>query len=532
MTATRILLCTLLALFVAALPATAQCDIDKLTANDGDSNDEFAGAVAVDGDVLVVGTPVDESSGQGSGSAYVMREISGNFAHEQKLVPSDGATGATFGFSVDCDGDVIVVGAPLDDEAGLDAGAVYVFRWNGVDTWVEEAKLLSGDREPLDEFGHSVAVSGDLIAVGAWHDVDEGINSGSAHVYRYDTGVWSHEAKLIGSDVTIEDKFGEALDLDGDLLAVGARGDDEVATTAGTVYIYRDTGGTWPEETKLLAADGQAFDRLGQSVAVQGNVVLAGAYFDDDQGSQSGSAYVFRWNGVDTWTEEDKLLSDDGVAGDRFGFSAALDGTLAVIGARSANAGAVASGAAYVFSESGGVWSQVVKLAANDPDDSDDFGASVGLSGTTAVSGAAQDDDLGINSGSAYVFPNVDTCSAWTIVGRGLGGSAGTPTLRGLGPLVDLAPVEFVLNDVAPFSSAFFVFGTSQIAAAFKSGVLVPAPEILIGPLDTGSGRVVIQSTAPAGLPAGIEIVLQAWVVDRLGPAGFSSSPGLTTTTP
>ena len=313
----------------------------------------------------------------------------------QKLLASDGALGDTLGFSVGVSGDVAVVGAPFDDDAGGSSGSAYVYRNDG-SGWVEEQKLLASDGAPADQFGVSVSVSGDVAVVGALFDDDAGGSSGSAYVYRYDGSAWVEEQKLVASDAGGGELFGTVA-VSGDVALVGAKGADN---NSGSAYVYRYDGSGWVEEQKLLASDGADGDNFGGAVSVSGDVAAIGADRDGDNGPTSGSAYVFGYDGS-SWVEEQKLLASDGAAGDQYGVSVSVSGAAAVVGAWGADN---FSGVAYVYRDDGSSWVEELKLLASDAAGGDSLGFSVGASGNVAVAGAKGRDDNGSRSGAAYVY--------------------------------------------------------------------------------------------------------------------------------
>jgi hypothetical protein len=312
----------------------------------------------------------------------------------QKLLASDATARDNFGYSVAVSGDTAVVGAYGDDDNGSESGSAYVFRYDGSD-WVEEAKLTASDGAAVDHFGFSVAVSGDTAVVGARRDDDSGSNSGSAYVFRYDGSDWVEEAKLTASDGAAFDWFGELVAVSGDTAVVGAFGDDDSGSNSGSAYVFRYDGSDWVEEAKLTASDGAVSDYFAFSVAVSGDTAVVGAIGDDDNWLSSGSAYVFRYDGT-TWVEETKLTASDGATSHSFGISAAVSGDTAVVGAY----GDAFTGPAYVFRYDGSDWVEEAKLTASDGAAWDFFADSVAVSGDTAVVGARHDDQFG----SAYVF--------------------------------------------------------------------------------------------------------------------------------
>ena len=335
-----------------------------------------------------------------------------------ELNASEGGGAARLGYRVAVSGDTVVVGAWGASDRGPASGTAYVFQssagvWS--ETVYESAKLMPTDGAEYDYFGGSVAISGDVVVVGAYEDDDRGTDSGSAYVFeKPDTG-WSgtvnESVKLLATDGAGGDRFGWSVAISGDAVAVGAYADDHQGADSGSAYVFEKPVAGWSEtvdqSAKLVASDGELFDYFGNSVAVSGDTVIVGAYYDDDKGSASGSAYAFEkpeggWSG--TLWESAKLLATDGYAGDRFGWSVAISGDTAVVGAWG---DAYWSGSAYLFEQPGG-WlgalEESAKLTSSDVSAGDRFGWSVALSGDTVVVGASEDGDNGRFSGSAYVF--------------------------------------------------------------------------------------------------------------------------------
>ncbi|MBK8430871.1 MAG: FG-GAP repeat protein [Chloroflexi bacterium] len=366
---------------------TALTEQAKLTASDAAANDNFGVSVAVSGDTAVIGAYWDNNDGGiDSGSAYVFTRSGGVWSEQAKLTASDPAMNDFFGIAVAVSGDTAVIGAYLDDDGGSDSGSAYVFtRTGGV--WSQQAKLTASDAAAGDSFGWSVAISGDTAVIGAAMDNDGGENSGSAYVFTRTEGVWSQQAKLTASDAAALDQFGIAVAVSGDTAVIGADGNDDGGSNSGSAYVFTRMGVVWSQQAKLTANDPAMDDWFGSSVAVSGDTAVIGAYGDDDGGSDSGSAYVFtRTGGV--WSQQAKLTASDPAAGDWFGRSVAVSGDTAVIGARGDDDGGDASGSAYVFTRTGGVWSEQAKLTASDAAANDNFGIAVAISGGTAIIGA------------------------------------------------------------------------------------------------------------------------------------------------
>ena len=345
-----------------------QIDTSKLNASDGLRGDEFGYSVAVDGDTTVIGAYQDDhtDAGGNAGSAYVFTKVSGVWSQVAKLTASDGDTSDEFGYSVAVSGETVVVGAHLDDhtdgdgDTDDDEGAAYVFTkpFTGWADMTQTAKLTAFGAEASDEFGISVAVDGNTVLVGA-HQYESG--KGAAYVFTKPYTGWADSnetAKFIASDAAANDEFGISVTLDGDTAVIGAYRDD-----------HTDDGNT-----------------IGNA----------------------GSAYVFtKVSGV--WSQKAKLIAVDGAVNDEFGISVAVNGDTVVVGARQND---TSSGAAYLFTEVSGVWKHVAKLTADDGAANDEFGISVAVDGDTIVVGAHQDDDNGDLSGSAYVFTR-DSAGGW-----------------------------------------------------------------------------------------------------------------------
>jgi len=303
----------------------------KLTASDGAAGDYF-GFGSLDGDTALIGAAGDDTD---RGSAYVFTRTGTTWTQQQKLVASDGAAYDVFGYSISLDGDVALIGAFCDDS---EKGSAYIFVRNGT-TWTQQQKLIASDGIIGDWFGYSVSLKGETALIGTY-------DAESAYVFIYSGTTWTQQAKLIASDGTAGDNFGLSISFDGNTALIGAYGDDD----KGSAYVFTCSGATWTQQAKLTASDGATGDQFGydQCVSVDGDTALIGANMNDGNGSNSGSAYVFTRTGT-TWTQQAKLLASDSTAGDSFGFGVSLDGDTAFIGATGDDDNGIDSGSAYVF---------------------------------------------------------------------------------------------------------------------------------------------------------------------------------------
>jgi hypothetical protein len=389
----------------AARAATPIEEIQKLVALDGAAGDVAGFSVAVQGDTAVVGAPVDD----GWGAAYVFeRDGSGSWSQQAKLVASDPQAGDSFGNAVAIEGERIVVGAQLEDDIRPSSGAAYVFMRAGA-AWTQEAKLKAGD--PTfggDNFGASVAIDGETIAVGAG-------GKPAAYVFVHTSTGWVQQAKLVSSDVVLNDFYGSPVDILGDRLIVGATNHPHAGPSStqflGAAYIFaRDTSGVWTEEIELhgrpLMAGQSSFPRFGRAVALNGNEALVGAPTDGGgTASFRGAAYLFERSTAGVWSAPTQLVAGDTVINDDFASVVALSGSIVLLGAPRHDAAGLDAGAAYVFErDSSGVWAIGGKIVASDAAAGDLFGVAVSLDGATGLIGAFGDDDLGTEAGAAYAF--------------------------------------------------------------------------------------------------------------------------------
>lgn len=294
-----------------------------------------------------------------------------------------------------------------------DEGALYPLV---VDPWIQQAELTAPDGGMDDSVGAAVAVSGSTVVVGApCHPYSTGqCGPGVVYVFVGTSGVWSKTAELSPSDGAANDRFGNSVAMYGSTIVVGALYHKVGSNSSqGAAYVFVNSGGTWSQTAELSSSDGEAADLFGSAVAVYGSKIVVGAPCHPNQGNAyclgPGAGYVFGGSGS-KWNQTAELVARGGVSGDEFGWSVAVNGTNAVLGAPGRNQG---EGAAYIFAQSGSLWTQSAALTASDGAVSDWFGYSVSISGTTALSGSPRH-TVGSNSeqGVAYVF--VESGSSWS----------------------------------------------------------------------------------------------------------------------
>lgn len=316
----------------------------KLIPRDPVEHDRFGHAVAMDGDTIVVGAPAHHELGRKVGSVYVFRFRRGAWRQEAKLAAPEAAR---FGHAVAVSGGRLAVGAPGGRVGGATTGAVYVFRRQG-SSWHRETRLTAADAREGHLFGLAVGISGDAAAVGAPGDDARGSLTGAAYVFRGDGGRWRQEAKLLAGDAAALAELGKAIAIDGDTVVVGAEGGGDAGKFSGAAYVFERHDGTWRQQARLLAGDARAADRFGNAVAVHLDTIAVGAHFADPAGQGSGAAYSYRRLG-ERWRPEFKLVARGGAAGEEFGNAVAVHGGTIAVGALRGGPKSTAAGSVWVF---------------------------------------------------------------------------------------------------------------------------------------------------------------------------------------
>ena len=436
-----------------ALLATQQAE---LTASDATANCEFGTTVALSGNTALIGAPLKTVAGsQTAGAVYVFVRPGASWSEQTELSDPDSGTGHYFGSAIALSGDIAIVGAP-GEGAG---GTVYVFTRSG-SSWSQSEKLTDPDAiDELagDEFGTSLALSGDTLLVGADSATAGGSDEiGAVYVYTRSGNSWSKVARLTAADAAYGDSFGSAVALDGQTALVGAPGKTVASQSlAGATYVFSGAGASWSQKAKLADPAPAAMDYFGSRLALSGGTALISTPYAVVSGKQNvGSVYVYTGSGA-VWQKRAKLADPAAAANDYFGLALALEGGRALIGAPLAKVGVTSNaGVAYVYTGSGAIWSQQAKLADPDPAPADRFGGPFALSGNTALIGAIGRAVGGQNqAGAVYV--------------EDLGGSP-TPVAPKLGKL---SPTKGKPGCIVTLTGAHFgaTRGTSKVLFAGKA---------------------------------------------------------------
>jgi hypothetical protein len=456
-----------------------------LKASNTERYDRFGAALALSGNTLVVssyhedsadiGVGIDETGGfsQDSGAVYVFASDGSAWSQQAYVKASNTGPLDEFGYSVALDGDTLAVGAPLEasaataidgdqtDDSTPYAGAVYVFARDGV-TWSQRAYIKASNTGANDRFGNAVTVSGDTLVVGAPGEGsaakgvggdqadDTAPQSGAAYVFVRSGDVWTQQAYIKASNTDPSDLFGVRVALDGDTLVVSAVGEtsaargvggdetDNSAWLAGAAYVFFRTAGEWEQQAYIKASNTERLDRFGRSVAISGDTVAVGSLDEgsaatgidgddtDNSAPGSGAVYVFSRVGA-SWTQSAYIKASNTDRYDSFGSSVSIEGDALVVGAAGEESAATgvggdqaddteSAGAAYLFVRTADVWSQVAYIKASNTGPGDGFGETAAVSKATVAIGASferstatgidgdESDNAAEWAGAVYVF--------------------------------------------------------------------------------------------------------------------------------
>ena len=393
--------------------------IQKIVASDRATSDYFGYSVAISGNYVVVGAYQEDEDASGintltsAGSVYIFKNNGSDTYNEvAKIVASDRAVSDNFGYKVAIDGNYVVVGAHQEDEdaSGINtltsAGSAYMFKNDGADNFNQVAKIVASDRAASDYFGRSVAISGSYVAVGAYQEDEDagGVNTltgaGSAYIFKNDgADNFNQVDKIVASDRATSDYFGYSVAIDGNYVVVSSHLEDEDAvgantmSSAGSAYIFKNDGAdNFNQIQKIVASDRTASDYFAYNVDIDGLYIVVAGRFDDEDATgentatTSGSAYIFKNDGADSFSEVQKIVASDRSTSDYFGSYLAISGNYVIVGADSEDEDAsgqntlTSAGSAYIFSPDGIIYSSNRGCAGNNNASVDITGFSAGTS--------------------------------------------------------------------------------------------------------------------------------------------------------
>ena len=466
--------------------AWCQCLQGHLVQPNAKDFEHYGSGAAIDGDVAVIATTPPTNDG----SAWVYRRIDSEWKGEEQLSPFPNSS-TTFGASAAVSGNVIVVGAPLEN---CEQGAVYVYRFNG-SIWSEEQRITAPTPTPI-QFGTSVAIWGEIIAVGAPRDDQAGPDAGAVYIFRHNGTLWELEATLVPHDADENDSFGASVDVNGSFVVAGSNNSLDGKIRSGSAYVFHFDGTDWLFQWKLLASDSVAYNEF-RRVAIDGDVITVGASRDnpDDPDPGPGAVYVFKFTGEDPpWTQVQKLLATDGEVNDFFGTWVDVSGDGILVGATGDDDGGSESGAAYYFcrNEKSGMWDEISKLVPPNPAPGDKAGRWVSLSGRTALVSAFLDDHSGLTeAGSAYLWVVGREIAAWSNYGSGCAGTNGVPAFTASAPPVLGSCLTLnVENSLGVHTTGFLFIGFAKAKIPLLDCFLLVQPSIVLAVPLPGGGLV------------------------------------------
>lgn len=358
--------------------------------------------------------PLIESKVLESSRETTLRATHELWENLQVLSPEDLRETSSFGSTTSVYRDLLIIGAPNAAQDGISSGAAYIYRYNRTkETWEREAILLPNDPEDGDFFGRSVSISSTHAAVGNDRDdVGFSLSAGSVTIFEFDSQskTWINQQRIFASDSDPNQSFGNSVSLNNGTLLIGAIGDDQNGDNSGAAYIFNLDAdkSLWKESQKLLPNDGDAFDWFGGSLGVTDEFAIVGAMFDDENGESSGSVYSFvREPLTGSWIQQQKLVPSDTGADMLFGNSVAIDGRFLLVGARWADSGGRSdAGQAYIFSSTGDsmLWQEKQIIAETTPGSFASFAFSVAIAGEQFVIGTIWDRIDGVRAGSASLY--------------------------------------------------------------------------------------------------------------------------------
>ena len=308
----------------------------KLLASDADFGDLFGYSLALDGSTAVIGAQGEADCGSRAGAAYVFQKSGSTWSEAAKLKASQAEAGDEFGWSVGIDDGTIIVGArdPYYDP-GVNSGDAYIFEPVG-GTWTQTAKLTPSDPVSNMEFGFDVGISGSRAIVGAILDSEAALSAGAAYIFEDNGTAWNQVAKLTVGDARRGQQVGWSVAIQGDLAVVGVPADNDMGESSGAAYVFEWDGLNWNEADKLIAWDALAFAYFGQDVAIDDNALVVGAYREGED--LAGAAYLFErspdgmsWDPVAKLIESDTALP--GTPEEYVGYSVSISGETVLVGA-------------------------------------------------------------------------------------------------------------------------------------------------------------------------------------------------------
>ena len=365
--------------------------LSKISATDKSVSDRFGWSIAQSGSTIAIGAFKNDNNGFiDHGAAYLYKmENDGTSTFLSKVTATDGANNDLFGYSISLSGNTLAVGAVWSDPGGLtDAGAVYLYQLQSNGSPNSPTKIIAHDKAANDFFGATVSLSGSLLAVGAPLSAQGGIQeAGAVYLYRVESnGSATFLSKVTAPDMSASAEFGFSVSLSGNTLAVGARyaSPGGVNEAGASIFSRVEANGAATHLSTITANDKAPNDEFGSIVSMSGNILAVGAYKADISSfSDAGATYLYRLEANGNTTFLSKVTAQDKAVSDEFGNSVSMAGNILAVGASfSDSGGQTDSGATYLYRlQNDGSTTFLSKITANDKAPNDEFGGAVSISG-------------------------------------------------------------------------------------------------------------------------------------------------------
>jgi len=544
---------------------SSQCFTSQLSSPSQSSGDYFGQALAADGPWLVVGGRFAATIYRRDGEGTPLDATDDTWWLNSHFLSEDPFLDDAFGSAVTIEGDHMIVGAlawPTSFPGG-GPGAIYIYRRvEGSspgpmdDSWVQEM-LVTGNIPGASGglFGTAVSLQRDRAAVGApGAKLDSQVlGNGLVHIFRHDDGgtpldqaddTWIHETALAANTAATSERFGAAVDFDGENLLVGSP--KFFFNGPGSAYHFRldDSGtpddftdDTWIEHAKLTPPPGTAGTLFGEVLDLDGTRALIGS---------DGAAFLFELDDAGTptdpaddfWVDAGMLAADEAGAPEDYGLAVSLAGERALVGAPLQFAG-LSYCVAHVFAKSNPVgaqlrgvprWTEIAKLTAPVPP-AVNVGCAVVLHGDQAIVGERGDfpfltgDGESVSYGSALVFAMA--VAPWSYIDAPQAGVLNPPCLLGAGPLLPDGDAVVTVDHAEANANTALVVGFAALLLPFKDGILFPTPDFIVWLATDAAGSLTVTMRWPAGVPEGFEFFAQAWVADQAAPGGYAATSAL-----
>jgi len=462
----QLYLFTILTLNFLGIAAQTQTEFSRLLASNITQNSEYGRAVCVNGDWAIIGALQDDHSGlTDAGGAFIYHYEGGAWVFQSKVTAGDPDAIDHFGRAVYINDNHAIVGCSYSDDPDTYNGSAYIFV-NNNGTWTQQAKLLASDRRRMDRFGAAVGLYGDYAVVGCY-GADYTINGttysngGAAYVYHFNGTTWGEEVRLTPGDPSTEMKFGWGVSIYDNTILVGTTEDRYNNTDAikGAAYAFTLQSGTWTQTSKLVGSDVIDGDNFGCAVSIYKDYAIVGSFEDDDRGSASGSAYIFK-NNNGTWEQQQKLVGANSAAADNFGYSVGIYENMAIVGSYHSNKGYNDTGSAYLYTRTESTWALTTELVASSPAIADQLGWFVSITNGWALAGNPRW-DLNNTTPSVDLATNEGCALMWQIP---TAVSSNTPILSTLSPLKGATDVNATQSLTVTFDRNIqFASAASQI---------------------------------------------------------------------